>query len=457
MPMYKIIKGGENFRYHIVDEFGMPSIELMYFSKELKSNYSAKTVSTYLRELILFINWSVTDEIAVRQGWYFLGDNIQVRDLISLYLQSQLKCSLKLKNDNLGFEIKIIKPISLERKSNFNHLLAALTLFYKLMRKGNFYNYENPMIGDNAYALIREQKNKKISEFKKVKGRFPMPSVSGVDNIHNKRDSASYFRISGRSDWRPIIIADPLLQQSIFTAGEKWGWSLRELALVHILFDTGCRVHEACGITIADWQSSGFGKEIKTINKGSFGIRTKTLFLTDRTVKVLRKYVDDERYLNDFNKMKLKDLMELSEDIASDIPLFITSRSTRLSEDYFRSHFWSPALKEAGIKLRIHQIRHWYVTMAVINIKDISRTVEELEKNKNMLRLLMNWKSDMFPIYDHSIQHLDLPNFANKLHMKIEEKAVSEINNLEDLKVAKTEVVESEIKIMLNEMLKSKN
>lgn len=454
MSKYKIIKGGEKYKIHIVDEFGIPNVELMFYFKAIENNYSSKTVQTYLRELLAFVNWAETDAIAIRQGWSFMGDNLQVRELVSYFLKTQLKCSLQVRNDKLGFEVQTIKTTLLAPKKSLNHLLAALTSFYRVMKKANFYEYENPMIGDNAKALIQAERNKRIGDFKKVLGRHPMPAASGVDNFQNQRMSASYFRINGRADWRPTIIGDPLLQQSVFAAGASWGWSIREFALVHILFDTGCRIHEACEITIGDWQHSGFGREIRAINKGSFGIRTKTLYLSDRTVKVLRKYVDTERYLVDKYGWKLKDLMNMPASIAYGTPLFITSINTKFSEDYFRSHFWSPALLKAGIKLRIHQVRHWYVTMAIKNLKDISKSEDELEKNKYMLRLLMSWKSDMFSVYDHSIQYADLPNFANQLHNTIEGKIKTEnlISNKKTEELG-SEKNESEMTIMLNEML----
>lgn len=453
MPKYKIIKGGEKYPIHIVDEFGIPNIELMLYFKTIENNYSPKTIQTYLRELVSFINWSETDGIAVRQGWNFMGHNLEVRELVSYFLKTQLKCSLQVRDDKLGFEVQIIKRTQLAPKKSLNHLLAALTSFYRVMKKANLYHYENPMIGDNAKALIQAERYKKIATFKEVIGRSPMPAASGVDSFQTQRLSAAYFRINGRNEWRPTIISDPLLQQSVLSAGESWGWNIREFALVHILFDTGCRVHEACEITIGDWQHSHFGREIRAINKGSFGVRTKNLYLSDRTVKILRKYVDTERYVVDKHGRKLRDLMNMPAPMAHETPLFLTSINTRFSEDYFRSHFWSPALLKAGIKLRIHQIRHWYVTMAIKNLKDISKSEEELEKNRHILRLLMSWKSDMLSVYDHSIQYADLPNFANQLHNKMEEKIKSENLITQKTKKSDSKDQDSEMTLMLNEML----
>ncbi len=70
------------------------------------------------------------------------------------------------------------------------------------------------------------------------------------------RLSASYFRLKG-NQWLPEILDEPALMNRVMSAGEQWGWTLRETGLVRILFDTGCRVHEACQLSVADWVQSG--------------------------------------------------------------------------------------------------------------------------------------------------------------------------------------------------------
>ena len=204
--------------------------------------------------------------------------------------------------------------------------------------------------------------------------------------------------------------------------GERWGWSLRETALARVLFDAGPRISEACALTLADWRPGGFLREVLACNKGSLGRRTKRLILTDRTVKVLRRYVDEERSRLDPRGRRLADFLRADAAELAGAPLFLTAAGTALDPDYFRRDFWAPGLRAAGIELRCHQVRHWFVTQALSAIEAGARSESQLLRDRQAFRELMAWRTDMLPIYDQAVRRHDLPRTAARIHAWIDRR-----------------------------------
>jgi hypothetical protein len=196
------------------------------------------------------------------------------------------------------------------------------------------------MDADGARRYIEEEHRRQLQAFVDAHGRMPMPADSGVDGVREMRLSASYFRLKG-NQWLPEILDEPALMNNVMSAGEQRGWTLRETGLVRILFDTGCRVHEACQLSVADWIQSGFMREMLAISKGSHGRRVKRFFIIDRTVKVLRRYVDEQRSQLDPRGCGLTELAELPVEALHHIPLFLTRHGKSLSPDYFSRDYSS--------------------------------------------------------------------------------------------------------------------
>lgn len=189
---------------------------------------------------------------------------------------------------------------------------------------------------------------------------------------------------------------------------------------MRVLFDAGPRISEACGLTLADWRPDGLLREVRACNKGSLGRRTKRLILTDRTVKVLRRYVDEERSRLDPRSRGLADFMRADAAELAGAPLFLTAADTALNPDHFRRDFWTPALRAAGIAMRCHQVRHWFVTQALSAIHAGARSEVQLLRDREAFRELMAWKSDMLPVYDQAVRRHDLPGTAARVHAWID-------------------------------------
>ena len=78
-----------------------------------------------------------------------------------------------------------------------------------------------------------------------------MPSLSGVDPPFGIRLSANFFRCVDR-EWIPRTIDDPDFPHLVYSAGKEYGWGLRELCVVRLLFESGARISEILGLTAQD-------------------------------------------------------------------------------------------------------------------------------------------------------------------------------------------------------------
>lgn len=443
---YQILRTNGKFPYHVVDENGLPNKELTIYACLATKFHSLNTAKSYTREVIAFASWVSENQIVKRQTWSLFGDSNGVRSIIAFFLSTEMRCVVAIGIDRLGYEIRKIQP-TWHTGKRLEKLLAALRSFYSVLKSSDLYPYPNPMEGTDARELIELERNRFIADFVKTNGRNPMPVESGVDNVQYRRSSGSYFRLRDEQ-WLPEIIDDPCLYNTVLEAGEKWGWTLREQGLVRILFDSGCRIHEVCALTMADWFESKFGKTIKAISKGSHGLRVKRLFLADSTVKVLHRYVNEIRPRHSITELRTLSRKELETE-----PLFLTCRGTAVSPDHFRRNFWTPALRLSNLKLRPHQVRHWFVTLALNEVHQTATSEVELQHLRGDLKELMAWKSDMLSLYDQATTRHDLPMLAMKIHQRVEVQqklAMKEIEVKSQVEVLKTK---SEAEKMLDEML----
>lgn len=288
------------FPVHVVDQDGFPRIELTGYASRSPRHHAPRTAQAYTGAIVAFASRAEGDPVVLRQGWRLLGPPEEARRLVSHVLSTGMGCVLATRRHPMGFATCSVKPTS-RTTSRTGHglerLLAALRSFYTVLRLHGLYPHANPMEADGARRALEAEARAAAAAFRHEHGRGRMPAGSGVDvplPVAEGRTAGAYFRLRGER-WLPTVLDDPALMNDVLAAGERWGWSLRETALVRVLFDAGPRISEACALTLADWRPGGFLREMHACNKGSLGRRTKRLILTDRTVKVLRRYVDEER------------------------------------------------------------------------------------------------------------------------------------------------------------------
>ena len=423
MP-FKIIKATAPFPFQVCDSLGMPHVELTLFACNAGKYLSEATAKSYTREIVHFASWIEADILCKRQGWTLLSSPEQVRVLIIHFLNSKVKCVVAIGRDRAGFDTRRIEP-TWETSRPVAKLFAALRIFFEFLIERKLYAQQNPMEGDNAKELIAEQIKNAKAAFVSIHGRNPMPQESGVDDIRNIRSVASYFRNTSKG-WLPEILDSPALFNDVIACGERWGWSLREVAIARILFDTGCRIHEVCSLSLFGWSSSHFQKEILCVNKGSHGRLSKRLYISDKTQKILIKYVEQERSLFSQEPKSITEIAVLPPKQLANMPIFLGKAGRALTPDHFRRNYWTPALRSSGMKLRPHQVRHWFVTMALNDIKARAKNPEELQNFRSSLLSLMAWRTDMIPTYDQAMQHHNLPTIASELHHALETRQEAE-------------------------------
>jgi integrase len=252
-----------------------------------------------------------------------------------------------------------------------------------------------------------------------------MPQVSGVAEPNPKKRLTDSFFVVINDQWIPRVIDDPTFPGRVFEAGEQFEWELRETLIVRMMFETGARISEICGLTVGDWGAKGFSDTSTAFSKGSNGRRVKFLRWSSSTTKLLRKYFDSDRLVADRCGKRLSDYMRSyrsNPDFLYSVPLFLTNRGTTLSANSFRDLYWRPALKAANMHAHIHQARHWYVTMAIREIYEESAERDEVERRTIELIQYMNWRSGKSTLdaYEHYFDRQRHGEIQDKLHRKLD-------------------------------------
>ncbi|CND62521.1 tyrosine-type recombinase/integrase [Yersinia pseudotuberculosis] len=415
--MFRLRRSNGDFPFHVTDPQGLPHLQLTLYACQAGKYHSAATVKVYLRHLLAFFSWADKDEVVKRQQWDLQGDSTQVRATLEHFLTTRLHCTLFFGRNLSGADIRKVQ-VTWGKAYRINHLLAALRSFYQLLIVMQFYSHPHPLDLHGTEHIIARMRQQHLDDFVKLNQRSPMPSDSGVDRWRPLRLASSYYRIKD-NHWIPEYLEDPELMSRVLTAGTSAGWTLQDIAIARILFDSGCRIHEVCSLTLQDWEVSGFRNMFSALSKGSRGKRVKTIIMTDKTLKILLRYIRQDRpellpYLNGSNVLPTHDEHQFH--------LFCTKRGGRLTPDYFRRYRWTPALTAGGLKIRAHQVRHWFVTMALNEIHISSGSEADLRQKRSALQTLMGWRSDMLPAYDQARQRYDLPSLASAIHAYIERK-----------------------------------
>ncbi|WP_455811093.1 hypothetical protein [Pseudomonas graminis] len=415
--MFRLRHGSNDFPFHVTDPQGLPHLPLTFYACRAENYHSAATVKVYLRHLLEFFSWAEQDEMVKRQHWDLLGNTVQVRAALEYFLTTRLHCILFFGRDLSGADIRKVQ-ITWGKAYRINHLLAALRSFYQLLIAVQYYSHAHPLDLHETKHIIDRIRQQYLDDFVKLNQRSPMPSDSGIDRWRPLRLASSYYRIKD-NQWTPEYLDDPGLMARVLAVGEAGGWTLQDTAIVRILFDSGCRIHEVCALTLQDWQTSSFRNMFSARSKGSRGKRVKNIIITDKTLKILLRFIRQDRpelmpYLNG--------RIALPPHYKCELPLFGTKRGNLLTPDYFRRYRWTPVLTAAGLNIRAHQVRHWFVTMALNEIHSSSGSEADLQQKRSALQALMGWRSDMLHAYDQARQRHDLPLLASAIHAYIENK-----------------------------------
>lgn len=370
-------------------------LPLTTFTKEACARVSPKTVQTYLYSLQPFFSWLDTDLWQIRAGRTWDAPPKQVRHAIDDYLVSQLQC--KVLPNTQGWKYV---AITAGTRSTLRIFLAALKMFYQIMRQRDLYVFPNPLVDPMSATIAAAIAHLEREEAEQQAP--PMPPQSGVEAPRNKpshRLTDNYYKLE-RDEWVPRIIDDSRLPGLILAGGQKLSLKYtrqRDEVVTWLLFDTGARVSEICGLMLGDWAALGAHTKAQTFSKGSFGRRVKTISFYDDTVVLLKRYFDEERIRFDPNGYRLEDYLALAKSKQVDlqtIPLFLSTQGTRLTPKAYREHYWNPACAAAGIEADVHQARHWHVTLEVRDIYETAKSKEEIERRLRGVIEYMKWRNE---------------------------------------------------------------
>jgi integrase len=396
-------------------------LPLTVFATEAVKRSSSSTARIYVNAIAPFFAWLDRNEWQGRSHRLWNEASETIRRAIGDYLVERLNC--KVRDHHAGFQLVSRTGGT---RTTVRVFLSALKLFYRIMRAQDRYSYANPLV-DGPSAVLAEIQERMTADHDLPR----IPQISGVVLPPKRRLSDSYFKLVGES-WVPQVIDDLEFPAQIQAGGRRIGWSLREQCIVRILFESGCRVSEVVGLSLADWAARGLLQETQAFSKGSHGRRVKFIRFSPSTAKLLRRYFDTERRDIDGCHLGLDSYVRQAEDNRADmhnVPLFLSRRGAQLTPKAFREGFWNLACRAAGIEADVHQARHWYVTQAIRGIYETSRSESDIQRRLRELIEYMGWKSgwETLEAYQHYFDPLRHAEIQDRLHQRLDETLQHEL------------------------------
>jgi integrase len=390
-------------------------LPLTRFAKAAHARLSPSTALAYLHSLLPF--FTELDARGEGDGPRWNRPAAEVRRAVDEYLVRRLGCHVRA--HRAGFQLV---ALTAGTRSPVRVFLSALKLFYRTMQSTGAYAFPNPLEDrvTGTTALVDEG----LAE----DGAWPrMPDISGVAPPRRPaRLSDSYFKLVGDA-WLPQIVDDPSLPARVLAGGRRLPrWRLRDECVTRLLFESGGRVSEITGLTLADWLARGMLQEATTFSKGSRGARVKFLRFSSDTAKLLRRYVDTERRALDSRGLTCEDLLRAHPRPTADVlraPLFLSARRTALTAKTYREHAWHPACAAAGLDADVHQARHWYVTMAVRQIYETATTDGAVQRRLRELIEYMKWRrgAQTLEAYEHYFDAVRHAEIQDRVHARLDE------------------------------------
>lgn len=423
-----VLNRDDNLPVMVLDREAAPDLPLTLFASSLSQSHSAGSIPIYLRELLCLCDWLASDSIAIDNCWSLTSPAKQFRTALSHYLLQEGRCKIVQRPDSHKQIVKYIARTSGTR-IHPNVLFVVLKGLFDLWISEGIYADKNPMVCEEFAALQRKVLQEEREAFRVSAGRNRMPTQSGVDPepAQGFRLSDNYFRLVG-DKWIPQTIADQQFPAKLFRGGRKVGWDLRGECATRSLFESGARISEVLALTFGDWARSGFLNGFAGPSKGSNGVRVKELLVSTATVKLLQRYVNDDKTGRasmcplKLNMRRVKDARQRpNSDEWKEIskqPIFITRNGRALTPAYYRIAYWRPALKAAKTFAQPHQARHFFVTTAIENARRLSKKPEDLDIAKSNLIAYMSWKSGerTLRLYEHSVTRAGMLNEIESVH-----------------------------------------
>jgi site-specific recombinase XerD len=375
---------------------GLPFVEGQIFYHWMTDDNACEpsTARNYLSAILPFLTflWEGSPSLE------YAAPAEQIRKQVREYLKEKLGCVVR-QHRGGNFVVRQSKTITATSAGLF---LTALRRFYFFAKLKGWYTDTNPLEWSARLIPGREFKTH-------------MPPKSGLTLPVSKKGRVpeTYFCVVAE-DWQPHIIDDPALRQHLLPGFIR----LRDRVIARILFDSGARISEVLGLTVGDWRKIGQQTKAWTTDKGSHGERVKEIWWSSDTAQLLGNYIAQERRHCDPTRRGLDDLPDSAQ-------IFITDEGGPYTYKAFYYN-WHEACEKAGVKVTPHQVRHWFVTMALHAIDDSDTDEAQREAYRQALIAYMDWHSpETIRAYDHHLRQLDFaPVHAVLTRLDGKERAV---------------------------------
>ncbi|ANF97015.1 tyrosine-type recombinase/integrase [Paenibacillus bovis] len=404
-----------------------PFIPLTEFYHYQINKMSRKTVISYVKQIERFLEW-LDAESSINPKVFWSDEPHKVRFKIELFLVQNMNCKIRSRD-----HYQVI-TLANKNSSSINHFLAAIKAYYRSMIYLRMYYHNNPLI-DEKYEL------KKLIPKSQREGRPRLSKEAGTEEPYSKsfrEQSDSYFKLSGQ-EWIPVTIADIDLPLKMYRAAEELNCGLRDIVIVRLLFETGARINEILELIFKDYNNRTSLYEMSTLNKGSYGKRIKYIRFSSDTLKLLKKYVREDRRLHSKNQNTFKNIEENE-------MLFLTRQGKPYNYNAFYYN-WNKIVEHLGLKMNPHKARHWFVTNMMRCIYESTENKQEVELKKKELIQYMKWKdAKTIDAYEHffnearfrdmHIQMLDTMFHAEPLSILQKKTVEVDSFNIEDSWIA---------------------
>jgi integrase len=383
----------------VVDGDGRPHLPLTKFYDLACQGLTDGAARTYLNALIPYFGYLSTDEWRRHREDRWDSPPEAVQQSVRDYLVYQLACKVRWRDTYELVSLTARSP------STVRVFLAALKLFYLLMRRMKYYPHPHPLI-DTATRLIREAEEAERG----ADGHPRMPQSSGVEHPQPRRTSENYFRLA-QGEWVAEPIDDARLHKRLIQGFKQTRTYLRDQIVIRMAYESGARISEILDLTVGDWRGRGASREALASSKGSYGRRVKSIRFSSETAKMLLQYLNTERAALDRERRRLDQLGD------SD-PLFLSRRRKPYSYEAFKPH-WYRLCGAIGIDLNIHGLRHWYVTQEMRLIGEVAQSADELKQKREELVRYMAWRNpDTLKAYEHVLSAMRHVDTQDQLHRR---------------------------------------
>jgi hypothetical protein len=200
--------------YLVFDRQDRLHFPLTRFAKEACSRLDAKTVSIYLYALCPYFTWLDTNVWQVRMGQNWDVSPEGVRRSVDDYLVQKLQCQIIPQQQGWKYV-----ALTAGTKSTLRIFLAALKMYYQIMREQKLYLFMNPLVDSMSATIAAAIAHMEREDSEQNPPR--MPAKSGVEAPQKKpehRLTDSYYKLE-HDEWHPQIIDDSKLPGAILAGG----------------------------------------------------------------------------------------------------------------------------------------------------------------------------------------------------------------------------------------------